>query len=294
MKSPTIQITAAMVMLYRIMSIHKEVTIIFYDYNSVYTGDTSNFLPIDNCDIVDVPDGINLQSSIADSNKRNYNFDQSTATLGPEQTTNNVTSQLEAQNNKNIDTGNDDSFSSDDQYGLSSNTDDDEFIEDSNYQSSDDEEGNTRLNKGNIEPAADYNGPGLRRTISLGKSTDSLKNLSNVAITAPSANGSHNFVTGERKEGQDLNNGLNNARISGRPLLSQRSSNRSFIFNSNSDDSDDSDDSEDSEVGKPLVKSPLLTSHAVLSTKKTTNHKLTPPSRTPSSSFLSNSSDPNK
>lgn len=45
-----------------------------YDYNSVYTGDTSSFLPVDSCDIVDVPEGMDLQTAIADDNASNYEF----------------------------------------------------------------------------------------------------------------------------------------------------------------------------------------------------------------------------
>ncbi|SMN20319.1 similar to Saccharomyces cerevisiae YDR028C REG1 Regulatory subunit of type 1 protein phosphatase Glc7p [Maudiozyma saulgeensis] len=255
-----------------------------YDYNSVYTGDTSNFLPIDNCDIVDVPDGINLQTSIADSNKNNYNFDQSATPLNLGTTQKNDPTVLQ-DSNKNTNTSSNDSFSSDDQYSLSSNTDDDEFIEDSNYQSSDEDDGYSSSSGNNIEPTTDSTTPGLKRTVSLGKSTDSLKNLSHVEMGRSTAISSQNFITGENIA-SNLKD-TNPIRSNSRPDISLRSSSRSFIFDSDSEDSDDSD------IGKPLVKSPVLTSPIVDSNSRTTTHKLTPPSRTPSSSFLSHNSDLN-
>lgn len=46
-----------------------------YDYNSVYTADTSIFLNVNNCDILDVPENIALQTSLDETENLNYSID---------------------------------------------------------------------------------------------------------------------------------------------------------------------------------------------------------------------------
>ncbi|GMM58351.1 protein phosphatase regulator [Maudiozyma humilis] len=268
-----------------------------YDYNSVYTGDTSNFLPIDNCDIVDVPDGINLQTSIADSNKSNYNFEQSTDNLGNTSSGPKEPTVTYAKSNKppTANISDEDLYSSDDQYSLSSNTDDDEFIEDSYYRSSGDEgeESNNESDGSDTPPVQEDPQSSLKRTVSLGKSTDSLRNLSQMSMNSSTRLASHSFITGNKlNDDNDRPTGLATTAGSARPPIAKRSSTRSFIFNSDSDD-DDSDDSDDSSFGKPLVSSPLVSVNPKSSSDNAKGHRLTPPKRTPSSSYLSNTSDPN-
>ena len=264
-----------------------------YDYNSVYTGDTSNFLPIDNCDIVDVPDGINLQTSIADSNKTNYNFEQSTDNLGNSASSNKPPAVTYAKSDRSTSTTmpDENTYSSDDQYSLSSNTDDDEFIEDSYYRSSGDEESNNDSDKSDTPSDDECPPPSLKRTASLGKSTDSLKNLSQMSMNSSNRLASHSFITGKKIENDQDTSGTTAPLAPSRPSITKRNSTRSFIFNSDSDD--DSEESDDSNIGKPLVNSPVISMNSKLNSDKTKGHKLTPPKRTSSSSYLSNGSDAN-
>lgn len=120
-----------------------------YDYNSVYTGDTSSFLPVENCDVVDVPEGIGLHSAIAGENPSSYEFNHSALSdLDQEM-------QAEEEQKKHQQQSRPGSFlnNESDNSGFDS---DDQFIEDTQYPSSDEEEDG-----------------GLRRAVSLGKTSSS-------------------------------------------------------------------------------------------------------------------------
>ncbi|CCK71543.1 protein phosphatase regulator REG1 KNAG_0H01300 [Huiozyma naganishii CBS 8797] len=253
-----------------------------YDYNSVYTGDTSSFLPVDSCDIVDVPEGIDLQTAIADDNSKNYNLlsSQTSHKAVVNQTTD-LDSRL---------------CNSDDQYSLSSNTDDEQFIEDSNYRSSD--EDNISINSSDedsdpndveknltkVPSNMDADELALRRTLSVGKSNNSLRDLTKEGST-PSLSKllTHSLISGKpfnKEEGEKASENISEESLK-RSSGSRRGLTSNFIFNSDSEE-------EDEEAAEELNEDENL--HGDLSleslTLKTPKRKLGPPQRS-SSSLLS-------
>ena len=143
-----------------------------YDYNSVYTGDTSSFLPVDSCDIVDVPEGMDLQTAIADDNASTYEFNNAV-----ESKKKHAPKLHKATTNTNRQHGSHMLLYDDDNYSSSSDSEQ-QFIEDSQYNSSDDED--DEVNDGQAVDDNKDEGLSLRRTLSLGKSgsTNSLCDLS--------------------------------------------------------------------------------------------------------------------
>ena len=110
-------------------------------------GDTSNFLPIDSIDILDVPEGISLETSIADSSKNTYQFEVGNApTQNPSSTVDNAadtgvlqTQSTLHQSESSVVSEDVDFNASDDPYLGPSSSDEvgREFIEDGEYPSSD-------------------------------------------------------------------------------------------------------------------------------------------------------------
>ena len=287
-----------------------------YDYNSVYTGDTSNFLPIDSIDILDVPEGISLETSIADSSKNAYQFEVGNApTQNASSTVGNVvdTGALQTQSTihqseSSIVSEDVDFNASDDPYLGPSSSDEagHEFIEDGEYPGSDDSTaGEDRSLNSSMEEdmVAEYKGVALQRTesASANRNAESFKDL--VDIFSRRA---HNQAPpGEESQSKppelthEVGNEAGSRRRRGAPILPRRtSSGNNFIFDSDSDEEDSEEDSDDSETERRLSNQlfraggtavePVEPAAATIITRpKSPRHKLTPPQRTSSSSLLS-------
>lgn len=200
-----------------------------YDYNSVYTGDTSSFLPVEGCDVVDVPDGIDLHAAMAADSASKYEMGQAVSSSNQEP----------SRHSKQLGTHSlfyDSSQSSD-------SDSEEQFIEDSQCQSSDEDE----------------DGLSLKRTVSFGKNgkTNSLRDLTNPTCSAPfQPVKTRSFITGKAMNAIDKNQERStaqehtaNGKKGIRPrYLKRNSSSSSFIFNSDSDE-----DSEDDEGGSDLA-----------------------------------------
>lgn len=195
-----------------------------YDYNSVYTGDTSNFLPGEGCDVVDVPDDLDLRAAMAADNASTYEMGHA------------VSSSHGDYNNKSDQAGAS-GFMYDSPRG-SDDESDEQFIENSNYRSSDD----------------DDDGLSIKRTVSLGKSgkSSSLRDLKPVgASSAPIK--THSFITGKTVETDQKESSKSKTTARGtthtvRPrCLKRNSSSSSFIFNSDSEEEDEQSDEDEDE-----------------------------------------------
>lgn len=208
-----------------------------YDYNSVYTGDTSSFLPVDNCDVVDLPEGLSLHGAMASDNASNYELNHPAASSPG--------SNLSRQNtNENrITLSNDtetDSLDSGDQ-----------FIENSLNQSSDDDAAD--------EEDEDEDSMSLKRTVSFGKNTNSLRDLTktsglNAANSVPTA---RSFISGQPLVSPDVSSNVKaNSDETPAPLLTstttsssqakpkflkRNTSSSNFIFDSDSDGNSDTE-----------------------------------------------------
>lgn len=209
-----------------------------YDYNSVYTGDTSSFLPVDNCDVVDLPEGIDLHSAIAADNASSFDLNHAVASGTNVSHQKSPPTQPPAHN-----------FLRDDDEHNSSSDSEEQFIENSQYRSSDD----------------DDDGLALKRTISLGKSgkSNSLRDLTKPSSTAsldPSK--SRSFISGKPLVSTNDNpkiinspstatkTPVNTQSSQSRPLFLKRTSSSSnFIFNSDSEDDDNDNDAKDDDKG---------------------------------------------
>ncbi|CDO95536.1 unnamed protein product [Kluyveromyces dobzhanskii CBS 2104] len=144
-----------------------------YDYNSVYTGDTSNFVTVDNsCDIVDVPDGIGLDTTMQDANDEYMDDDA----------TRNMFSYHDGQPVLN-----------DDDDGS-----DNEFIEMSSRDKFNDDDEDHDHDSEDVELSAQES-PSLRRTSSIGKSrTNSFHDFIEPSTSAsPVLKQTHSFITGK-------------------------------------------------------------------------------------------------
>ena len=173
-----------------------------YDYNSVYTGDTSNFVTVDNsCDILDVPDGIGLDTPIQDAND-GYMDDDSRGKIY----TYHQSLPVQDDNDEHPDN---------------------EFIEDSSQPgfSHDDEEHDD--NGEELELTA-KDPLSLRRTSSIGKSrANSIHDFITPSNSAsPVLKQTHSFITGEPLS-------QHNSTVRRPPLKSPSSG--SFLFGSDSD-----------------------------------------------------------
>ncbi|KAK5959075.1 protein phosphatase regulator REG1 PWA37_003755 [Arxiozyma heterogenica] len=207
-----------------------------YDYNSVYTGDTSSFLPVDPCDIIDVPEGINLQTAIADDNQETYKL------LSPSDTKSNQPTALLSPA-----TSNDQYYNSgDDQYSISSNTDDDQFIEDSQYHSSNSgsdsssSDNEDYLQMGSKCVNSDL---GLKRTVSIGRSNNSLVGLSlnNNSNQQLKSTLSQTFLNGSSlaRQTKSSNNTLADTFQNKNEIPLSRNASKGFIFSSDSEEESD-------------------------------------------------------
>ncbi|CAI4319044.1 CPG_1a_G0009000.mRNA.1.CDS.1 [Saccharomyces cerevisiae] len=221
-----------------------------YDYNSVYTGDTSSFLPVDSCDIVDVPEGMDLQTAIADDNASNYEFNNAV-----ESKEKHVLQLHKASaNNTTRQHGSHMLLYDDDNYSSSSDSEQ-QFIEDSQYNSSDDEE-----EEDDDDQEVDDNhdeGLSLRRTLSLGKSgsTNSLYDLAQPSLSSatPQQKNPTNFTGGKTDVDKD-------AQLAVRPYpLKRNSSSGNFIFNSDSEEESSSEEEQ-----RPLPANSQLVNRSIL------------------------------
>ncbi|SCU78596.1 LANO_0A03422g1_1 [Lachancea nothofagi CBS 11611] len=189
-----------------------------YDYNSVYTGDTSSFMAVNNYDMVDVPEG--LQTPIEEHEGQPMLSDQ-----------NSSESQLPSgpTGKKGF------SLDSDtDSYGSNGES---QFIEDSQVKGSDDDD-------------EDLEGlPGLKRTSSLGLSnTTSLQNLNSSAPAIPQT---HSFISGKplRPANQpwDVSGDISTASKN----LPVRST-KKFSFDSGSESDSNSDSDQGTKIGNEI------------------------------------------
>lgn len=186
-----------------------------YDYNSVYTADTSSFLGVNNCDIVDVPEDIALQTPI-ETDTPDFVFNQDPKDAPHEN------SELHSQKQQTNFT-----FDSD---GDGYNSDNEpQFIENSQDNGSDDDNEVSSLC--------------LKRTQSLGKaSTSSVHDLQQPSPVIPQT---HSFITGK-----PLNSNHETQEILTQPqqqgYLKRTPSSKSFIFDSDSGSGSDSDSNSDS------------------------------------------------
>ncbi|CCE65672.1 hypothetical protein TPHA_0M00980 [Tetrapisispora phaffii CBS 4417] len=199
-----------------------------YDYNSVYTGDTSNFLPIDHSEVVDIPEGIDLQTSIADDSS-NYNQGMISPTIEAHPILNlgfNGSAELSSSNRGGFMCG-----PSDSEFSNSDN--EQQFIENSQNQSSED------------DTYTDYhaNDTGIKRYASVGKggSSTSLKDLSRNGSNVSLSGATHSFITGKV-----LTPHLEQSNISEKPIklvqsappFHRQASKNNFIFDSDSSDNE--------------------------------------------------------
>lgn len=231
-----------------------------YDYNSVYTGDTSSFLPLDHCDIVDVPEGIGLDTSITESDHTGYDInsplDKRTNIMIPSPTDTppflSKASKSPSSYNSSSDSGKStqlrQNFLSNENHGYSSSDSEQQFIEDSQLNSSDEDEDS----EDSDEDDESDDGLTLKRTVTLGKSgtSTSIKDLNmpnehNADFIPPVK--TRSFITGETIDDatREKNNFISNSSSPGIPLKRNQSS-KSFIFNSDSNDEDSSDNTSDS------------------------------------------------
>ncbi|CDH16163.1 related to Resistance to glucose repression protein 1 [Zygosaccharomyces bailii ISA1307] len=242
-----------------------------YDYNSVYTGDTSNFLPVENCDVVDVPAGIDLHTAMAGDNASTYEFNHAALSdLGKDIRADEQAKNFQQNEHEHsfMDNDSDDSgFGSDEQ-----------FIEDTKYPSSDEEEDDLRLRRAasigktsgtssfrdltHGPPSDTQNTPSRTCSFISGKPlepslTPSAKSpQSNYASKSSNANEHINHNPNDTNNNDDNNsnidNNSNNSANSGTirsrsPRSLKRAASSSFIFNSDSegDDDDDNDGNDD-------------------------------------------------
>lgn len=250
-----------------------------YDYNSVYTGDTSSFLPVDSCDIIDVPEGMDFQTAIADDKQKDYDM------LSPQNSLPNQPPQIP------ISPGDveDHIYSSDDdQYSMSSNTDDDQFIEDSHrqdlYDESDSDFGNNEDNLLINSKSGDDNLE-LKRTMSIGRSSNSLVQLSHQGSSSTSLKDdlSYSFIKGQPLNNTSLGGNTTQNRSSA-PL--KRNTSKSFVFGS---ESESDSDNESVIIGKENITKKLQGGDLnldTLQTKASPRRKLGPPQRSSSSLLL--------
>ena len=263
-----------------------------YDYNSVYTGDTSSFLPVDTCDIIDVPEGINLQTAIADDNQQTYKLLSS-----PDTTPNQSMVPLPPT------TSNDQYYNSDDdQYSISSNTDDDQFIENSQYHSSNSgSDSNSSDNEDYLQMGSKYmNGDlGLKRTVSIGRSNNSLVGLTVDSTSNKSLKSalSQTFLNGNPSVGPVKNNA--NAPVESfqnqNEIPLNRNASKGFIFNSDSEE--ESDEAPCITDVKENINNPTHEGDLNLNSlkiKPSPRRKLGPPQRSSSNILLNNISQASK
>ncbi|CAI4057911.1 hypothetical protein SKDZ_04G2560 [Saccharomyces kudriavzevii ZP591] len=253
-----------------------------YDYNSVYTGDTSSFLPVDSCDIVDVPEGMDLQTAIADDNASTYEFSNAVESKKKHdpQPHKASTNDTDHQHGSHMLLYDDDNYSS-------SSDSEQQFIEDSQYNSSDDEEeedGNDHVVDDNQDE-----GLSLRRTLSLGKSgsTTSLRNMAQPPCSAVSSSQSknpRNFIEGTTDVNKDSQQAV-------RPYpLKRNSSSGNFIFNSESEEESSSDEEQGLvPITNQLDKGVTTKSDAVFNPANIRAQKETPPPKPPNASDSSQS-----
>ncbi|EDO17583.1 hypothetical protein Kpol_1061p5 [Vanderwaltozyma polyspora DSM 70294] len=200
-----------------------------YDYNSVYTGDTSNFLPVDHAGIEDIPEGIDLQTSMEDDGQ-GYDYSQM---MIPPKVDHQV---LSAPQSYDVD-----EFMYDDNNSVYSATDSDEqFIEHSHDQSSGDND------EESADEEHDYNGLELKRTLSLGKtsSSNSLKELASRGSTSSlvSLGATHSFITGKVLTPHNSNPpDFINHQPSNQSISQRKPSTNNFIFDSDTEDEDSTD-----------------------------------------------------
>ncbi|GCE99707.1 hypothetical protein ZYGM_002548 [Zygosaccharomyces mellis] len=235
-----------------------------YDYNSVYTGDTSSFLPVENCDVVDVPEGIDLHSAIAGDNASTYEFNHA-ALSDLDQETQVEEQQHNLQDQPHVETQQEQNTpllnSESDNSGFES---DEQFIEDSQYHSSDDEEEEDL---------------GLKRAISLGRSSSSssLKDLSNPqplnTITPQSRTCS--FISG-RPLNYTSSLSANNSSFDDVNDSDDNGNHKNFEITSNSDKNNSNSDNKDDIISNDGSDERPKNSHLSLK-------------RAPSSSFIFNS-----
>lgn len=228
-----------------------------YDYNSVYTGDTSNFLPLDHCDIIDVPEGIGLDASIADDEQSPYDFAHPSTDLQPHKimmpspsNTPPILSKKtkDSQNSHSPQNGSTQvprhDFLYDRSHGYHSSDEEEQFIEDSQLNSSDEDD---EIIDSEEDSTSD-DGLSLKRTVTLGKSgtSTSIKDLSlqqddNDYIPPVKT---RSFITGETINTPTFTPEQKIGSGTSAPQLKRNQSSKSFIFNSDSGEEDSSDSSE--------------------------------------------------
>ncbi|QLG71831.1 hypothetical protein HG535_0C01800 [Zygotorulaspora mrakii] len=243
-----------------------------YDYNSVYTGDTSNFLPVDNCDVVDLPEGLNLHSAMASDTASNYELNHSISStngsgLSGQSTSHNRDSMYHDTDSDSLNSGDEfiensvEKSSDDDNYDDGDDNDGDEKPADDSAVHQEEKDGRSDQAK---DKEDDSNS--LKRTVSFGKNNscsakDLRKQPSNTSLKPPTT---RSFISGQplvtsnnSKSSPSHSNETSRPKISSvhssssstssRPRFVKRNSSSSnFIFLSDSDDSNDEDDGNES------------------------------------------------
>lgn len=192
-----------------------------YDYNSVYTGDTSSFVTENACDIRDVPDGIGLDTPMDDVNDRYMDIDEDTRRnmFGHTRNQQDESQGTDSSDNEFIENSAAGKNDEDEDYSYSgSGSDSDSAIEG---------EGEGDMIDENDRKSSLQDMPLLRRTPSLGKSrSNSLHDFIGASNSAPPVlNQTHSFITG--------NSMPISTPVARRPLKGPSSG--SFIFGSDSD-----------------------------------------------------------
>ncbi|SCU80386.1 LADA_0B07074g1_1 [Lachancea dasiensis] len=180
-----------------------------YDYNSVYTGDTSSFMAVNNCDMIDVPEG--LQTPIEDHAPQPMILDQDDdETQLPSESSSREAFTLDSDS---------------DSYGPNG---DSQFIEDTQVKGSEDE-------ADNLDDL-----PDLKRSSSLASShATSLQNLRSSTPVIPQT---HSFITGKPLRPIEHSGDGSHFQLNTNDPISTKPRNKfSFVSDSESESNSDED-----------------------------------------------------
>ncbi|AGO10360.1 AaceriABL095Wp [[Ashbya] aceris (nom. inval.)] len=236
-----------------------------YDYNSVYTADTSNFLAFNNCDIVDVPE--DLRTPVDEEVAPTFRYESPEEAKDEEQEPTEIS-------NENLEViPIPSSISSKISYHVTEFSSNSDMSDDSlSEQSGDFLSNGCTISKSKVDDENDS--LALKRTPSLGKSQNS--SLHDLQYNKPTFPTSFNFITGtavparvasqsqeqqqhhhhkqqkqeqQEQEQRQQQQQQQQPQPANKPSLVKRSSSKSFIF----DDSDTEDSEPDSIVPPPQI-----------------------------------------
>ncbi|AMD20980.1 HEL301Cp [Eremothecium sinecaudum] len=207
-----------------------------YDYNSVYTADTSNLLAFYTCDIVDVPES--LRTPVTEETSINFRLDNNASEQPKELKAINA---LPYQHDSQVVNA----FKANNQpYKNEPIQNDADGSDDSTHTNQNINSNNNSLSK---NKSTDSDSLTLKRTYSLGKSNSS--SLHDIQHGKAPLIQSHNFITGKQlasKSGTSLHKSSQQVPPQRPVLLKRNPSSKSFIF----DDSDSDSESDSAPVKK--------------------------------------------